>query len=131
MDIPLLFGTYLVWHYSEALGDIFRITGNFVWFFWNMFSVKLLTETLVSPFKRIQEEKTKAGLDFGDIFSRLIINTMMRFVGLIVRLAIIICGLIFIILSLIAGVVVFAVWLVLPVAVVFLFAFGIFKLFSI
>ncbi len=129
MDIPLLFGSYLAWHYAEAPKDIARITGNYVWFFFNMFSVGLLLRTLFAPFKRIQEER-RPGFDPGEFFSRIIVNLMTRLVGAVVRTLLIAVGCLLMALTFVAGAAVLVIWLFLPFLIVFLFSFGVWELFS-
>ncbi|MFA6273487.1 MAG: hypothetical protein WC673_03310 [Candidatus Paceibacterota bacterium] len=129
MKASILATRYLVWHYSEALVDWGRIVGNFVWFFFHMFSIGLLLRTLFSPFKRIQEEKKKGSFKFEDWGGAMIINLLMRFIGFLVRSVIIIMGLVFILLTVVIGVVALLFWLVLPGLVIFLIAFGLGQLF--
>src|SRR3989338_11642729 len=111
MKAPILLTRYLIWHYSEALADWWRIVGNFIWFFFHMFSIDLLLRTLFSPFKRLQEERKKGSWAFEDWGGAIIINVLMRLIGFGVRTMFIAVGLIFIIFTAIVGIVAFILWL--------------------
>ena len=129
MKFPILATRYLVWHYGEALTDWWRIVGNFVWFFFHMFSIGLLSRTLFAPFKRLQEERKKGSFKFEDWGGAIIINVLMRFVGFGVRTVIIAIGLVFIFFTIVIGVIAFVLWLILPLVVAFLLVFGFSQLF--
>lgn len=124
MGIISLMYDYLLWHYSEAIKSFFQIWHNFLWFFFNFFSVNLLLRTLFSPWKRIQDKK-KPGFDLGELVSRLIMNTMMRFVGFLLRLLFIIIGIISDIIVLVTGVISFLVWIFMPLIILILLIMGI------
>ena len=129
MKFPILATRYLIWHYSEALADWWRIVGNFVWFFFHMFSIGLLLRTLFAPFKRMQEERKKGSWKFEDWGGAIIINILMRVIGVGVRMVIIAVGLVFIILTASGGALAFILWLILPLGVAFLLVFGFSQLF--
>ncbi|TSC67550.1 MAG: hypothetical protein CEO19_173 [Parcubacteria group bacterium Gr01-1014_73] len=129
MKFTILATRYLVWHYSQALTDWWRIVGNFVWFFFHMFSIGLLSRTLFAPFKRLQEERKKGSWKFEDWGGAIIINILMRFVGFGVRTVIIAIGLVFILFTIVIGVIAFVLWLILPLSVAFLLVFGFSQLF--
>lgn len=129
MKVSVLTTRYLVWHYSEALADWWRIIGNFVWFFFHMFSIGLLLRTLFSPFKRMQEERKKGSLKFEDWGGAIIVNLLMRLIGFLIRLMIIVVGIIFILFTILVGAAALLLWLVLPALVVFLLVFGFGQLF--
>ena len=129
MKFPILATKYLVWHYGEALTDWWRIVGNFIWFFFHMFSIGLLLRTLFSPFKRLQEERKKGSWKFENWGGAIIINVLMRLVGFSVRTMFIVVGLIFIIFTAMVGAIAFVFWLILPLMVAFLLVFGFSQLF--
>lgn len=129
MKSLILATRYLIWHYTEALVDWWRIVGNFVWFFFHMFSIGLLLRTLFSPFKRMREERKKGSLAFEDWGGAIIINLLMRLIGSLVRTIIIIAGIIFIIFTILIGAAAFLLWLILPALVIFLIVFGLGQLF--
>ena len=129
MKFPILATKYLVWHYGEALTDWWRIVGNFIWFFFHMFSIGLLLRTLFSPFKRLQEERKKGSWKFENWGGAIIINVLMRLVGFSVRTMFIVVGLIFIFFTAMVGAIAFVFWLILPLIVAFLLVFGFSQLF--
>jgi hypothetical protein len=120
---------YIHWHYSRALKGIVVITGNLMWFCWHFFSVGLLLETLFSPWQRIQEQH-KRGLDIEGYLSTVTVNLVMRCVGIFIRSIFIVLGLASIVLVGIGGLAVFAMWLVLPAAIIFAFILGFILLFK-
>lgn len=122
MGITLFFSSYLIWHYSIGLADFFRVWGNFLWFDWHFFSIPLLTKTLVSPWRRLGETKKQPGLHPEEFFGNLIVNTLMRIVGIFVRLATIIIGLFFLVVIAIIGFLALIVWLTAPFIIPFLIA---------
>lgn len=129
MRTPILATRYLIWHYTEALADWWRIVGNFIWFFFHMFSVGLLLRTLFSPFKRMEEKRKKGSLEFEDWGGAIIVNLLMRLIGFLVRSIIIVVGLVFILFTIIIGLATFILWLILPALVAFLLVFGFSQLF--
>ncbi|MCC2630461.1 MAG: hypothetical protein K0S38_270 [Candidatus Paceibacter sp.] len=119
---------YVHWHYSRALRGIFDITANFIWFFWHFFSISLLLRTFFDPWQRLHEDH-KRGLDIEGYLSSVVLNLVMRLVGITIRLIFILVGLVAIVLALIGGIVALTVWMILPAAIVFVFIFGFILLF--
>jgi hypothetical protein len=107
---------YIHWHYGRALCGIKDITGNLIWFIWHFFSIGILFETLFSPWQRIKEEH-KRGLDIENYLSTLLVNMVMRLVGIFIRFIFICIGLVCVMSVFIAGIIVFALWLALPLVV--------------
>ena len=60
------------------------------------------------------KEKYNRNLDFEEIFGSLIVNTLMRFVGLVMRLCAIVIGLVFWLAILVVGLIGFISWLLAP-----------------
>lgn len=112
----MLFPAYLSWHYSAALLALFNIWRNFVWFTYHFFSIGLLTRTLFSPWRRLGEDYKKGSLDVESWFETLVVNTLMRAVGVLVRLAVIIFGSLALVLITIAILPALVAWLFLPLA---------------
>jgi len=124
MSYLLILPAYFVWHYGEALSDIFRLWTNFIWFFYNFFSIPVLLKTLFSPWQRISEVKTKPGFHVEDIAEVVVANFAMRLVGAIIRVIFIILGTITVVAVAWLGLLIIAVWFLLPVLVVASFIFG-------
>jgi len=105
---------YLRWHYSRALWDILGIWHNYLWFVGNLFSVGTLLRTLFLPLRLIEEEKGKLLIDPSRYAQGLLVNIIMRIVGLFARVILILVALLLWMFLLLGGVAIFAMWLVLP-----------------
>lgn len=121
MHVFLALPYYLAWHYSEALNDMRKIWKNFFVFLFNFFSIFLLIRTLFSPWHRMQESYGR----IEDFFGNLIVNTLMRLVGAVIRLIFIIMGVVSVLLCAVLGLAVLAFWLVLPFLLIYTFLQGI------
>ncbi len=120
---------YINWHYTVAIIDLIRIVRNFIWFFYNFFSISILLKTLFSPFNKLGEgyKKSLKPTKWAETF---LINTLMRIVGALLRSVLILLGIIFVILTAVLGTVFFFVWLLAPIFVLVLIVIGI-KLISV
>jgi len=113
---------YILWHYTKAWQDIFRIIGNYLWFVGNFFSINLLLRTLLSPWRRLS---IRGGKGTGDsFFGALLVNTLMRAVGFLIRSMTILIGAVSLFVTIFLSFVFLIVWLLLPVIVFFLFFGG-------
>ncbi|MFA6338703.1 MAG: hypothetical protein WCW87_01415 [Candidatus Paceibacterota bacterium] len=119
---------YLLWHYSTAIGDIIRIWTNYLWFFYNFFSISLLFKTLLDPWERLKEKYDLRSIE--DWASALVTNTIMRLVGFIVRLFTIVFGLLVLLVVVLIGLVTIILWLVLPFLLSVMFIRGLQIIFS-
>ncbi|MCK5060047.1 MAG: hypothetical protein KAR00_02805 [Candidatus Pacebacteria bacterium] len=115
---------YLVWHYTRAIKDFFKVFRNFIWFFYHFFSIPVLARTLFSPFRRMGEQY-KEGLDIEAFFETFVVNTLMRIVGVVARIFVIGAGIVTIVLAVVLGIALFGVWILLPAFVPTLFLMGI------
>lgn len=120
MEIVLLFPEYVIWHYTTALRLCLNIITNFLWFTVHFFSIPILVRTLFSPWHRLRESYQK-GFHPQVFAETLLINTIMRLVGFVIRTVVIIFGSMFCVVVAILGLAVFLLWLALPV-IVFLLA---------
>ncbi len=118
-----VFFYYTLWHYSRAPRDILRIWMNFLWFFYNFFSIPLLLLSLFAPWERM-DESYKKGLDLGAIGETIIVNMLMRIVGFVVRIFTIALGTTALIAVFVGGLAFFLFWLMAPVMLVALLAIG-------
>lgn len=130
MKLFVIFPHYLAWHYTIALRDFFSVWGNMMWFLYNFFSIGILFKTFFSPFKRLTESK-KDLLDIGGLFETLLINTLMRIIGMFLRTIIIISGLISLVVSFFIGLVSFFLWLLLPFVIILMMIVSLIGLFNI
>ena len=116
-----LFFSYLWWHYTEALSNIRKLFGNFLWFFYNLFSIPILARTLFAPWQKLAE-KYKGGFDIQNLFESFLVTSIMRIVGFFIRIVVIVTGLAALVLTFILGIAFFFIWLLVPVAlIVFIF----------
>jgi hypothetical protein len=119
---------YLRWHYTQGVVDFVHIVGNFVWFFYEFFSIRLLFSTLFVPFHRLNEE-SPTGLDLGRIAEKVIVNTLMRFVGAVMRIGLILLGLFLICVVFALGLLFLVTWLCAPLVVLLLAVYGMLRIF--
>jgi hypothetical protein len=94
-----------------------------VWFFYHFFSISILLQTFFSPFQRLSESSGK-GLDIERMAETLVVNTLMRAVGMFIRIIFITAGAISIIITITGGAILFFVWLAAPLFVVTLVGGG-------
>jgi hypothetical protein len=123
MSAIMIVPQYIRWHYSRAIADYWRLTATLLWFFFYFFSIGLLLRTLFAPWRRLDE-------DGGIWFERVIVNTLMRGVGAIMRTIVILFGLIVLIGTGFLSLLFFIIWLLLPLFVLALLVQGIATLFS-
>ena len=80
-----VFFEFFEWMYGEGTEEFLKAWRNVHWFFYHFFSVPLMVRTLFQPLKRLKE-KGGRGFDPEKFFENLAINTLMRFVGFLIRL---------------------------------------------
>ncbi len=127
MQPLVLAESYIMWHYGQAFRDMYRIWMNLFWFVFNFFSITVLFATFFEPWKRMNEQYPK-GFDPAAWAAAVIVNTLMRLMGMIVKTIIILFGLLLALLLLLAGLAVFAVWIIMPIFFVALIVLGIYLL---
>lgn len=114
---------YIFWHYSAALLDILFIWRNYLWFVNHLFSVWLLIKTYISPWKRMSEKKPNV-FDLEDFLSAILVNIIMRMVGMLFRTILLGIALFFYIVIIVAGFAFIIFWIVLPPLIIKLFVSG-------
>ena len=115
--------SYFIWHYSLALVGLFSLSRRLFLFVVDFFSVPILISSLFSPWRRMSE-KRKSGFNLGNIFSVLVVNTLMRLVGFVLRGIVLIFGVIVIIVSIIMSITAFVVWLLWPMLILGFLVYG-------
>lgn len=85
MSFPLIFMEYAVWHYTKGLAEFLRAWGNIHWFLFKFFSTSMMIKTFFQPLHRVKESYAKT-FDIQKIAESLLVNTIMRGVGMIFRL---------------------------------------------
>ena len=123
MGILIIPVYYIFWHYTSGVSDFLRIWKNFLWFFYNLFSIPILLQTLFVPFRRLQEKRV-GGFSIEASAENIVANILMRLVGFFARLIIIVIGIIMLTLVVISGLALFVVWFLLPVIVPILLVWG-------
>lgn len=113
---------YILWHYTKAWQDLFRVIGNYLWFVGNYFSINLLLGTLFSPWRRMAIVGGKGTSD--SFLGALLINTFMRVVGFLMRSITILVGAFVLFVCITLSCALIIVWLLLPVIVFFMFFAG-------
>ena len=111
---------YVWWHYTTAIADLVRNYLNLKSFLINFFSLKHLTRNLFAPWRRLGEEYPVGYFDLQAFFSALIVNTLMRLVGFVVRFILLVFGLLVLLVSLFVFIFVLFIWLVMPIILIFL-----------
>jgi hypothetical protein len=123
MALFLLPWRYLFWHYVLAWADWWRLYREVVLFTARFFSLATLVRTLFAPWRRLGEAYPEH-FDPNAFFAALIVNTLMRGVGVLIRLILLFVGSCALLLVILAGLISMVVWLALPVLVPILFIFG-------
>lgn len=125
----LIIRDYIVWHYSRALIDIFVIWRNVTRFVFHFFSIPLLLRSLFQPWKKVAAKRESTGFDPQDWIETVMVNTVMRIVGAIMRLLLIVFGLLCVGAIVLIGLQFFVLWVVLPFTLLLLLSSGITLLF--
>lgn len=120
---------YFRWHYSDALVAILRTTRNFVWFFYEFYSIPLLLKTFFMPFHRMKEVYTRH-VNLGKWLEAFTVNTIMRVVGAVLRLILIFLGIVCMVFAGVCGIAFLVAWILSPLLLLFLISYGV-KLVSI
>jgi len=124
MNAVSIIPIYFAWHYGRAFGDLFRLWRNLLWFAFHFFSIGSSARTLFSPWRRLGENRSK-GFNPGVFFESLIVNTIMRIVGAVMRLSTIFIGLVFWVIIFLLGIIAVFAWIILPALIVVIFLSGI------
>ncbi|MDO8590254.1 MAG: hypothetical protein Q7R69_03205 [bacterium] len=119
---------YTRWHYTDGLKDLLHNWKNLILFVRHFFSLGLLFRTWFAPFGRLDEEYQK-GLNPEVFFETLVVNTLMRMVGFVLKTFVMTAGLLVLLLLVIAGPVAFVLWALVPLIILFLFSLGAINLF--
>ncbi|HET8575036.1 MAG TPA: hypothetical protein VFM02_02580 [Candidatus Paceibacterota bacterium] len=126
MDTAHLVRMLLSWHYGQALSDMRFIWMNFMRLIYRVFSLPDLLRTLFSPWRRMTEPYSKRPgvFDPGQIAAALVVNTMMRIVGLFVRVIFIALSLALFTIVIVLGLFIFLLWIFMPLVLLGSFGFG-------
>jgi len=83
---------YIGWHYARGIKEGFGLFKNIEWFIYSFFSIEVLLSTFFDRFERLGDERKK-GEALSDIAGSIIVNTLMRLVGMFIRFFTIAIGL--------------------------------------
>ncbi|OGZ49815.1 MAG: hypothetical protein A3C83_01745 [Candidatus Ryanbacteria bacterium RIFCSPHIGHO2_02_FULL_47_25] len=86
-----LFFDSLAWIWRDGVREYARGWMNVHWFVYHFFSMPVLFESFFAPFHRLRE-RARAGFDIEDWLGVIVINVLMRIVGMIVRTAFLALG---------------------------------------
>lgn len=114
---------YLLWHYTQALAQMWHLTKNAYWFWWHFFSVPQLCGSLLAPWRRMTEDRSE-GFSFEAFASYLIVNILSRLVGAIIRSGVLFIALCVFVVLCFFSVGIFIFWFLAPVALVLSFYYG-------
>ena len=117
MKFMLVFFDYLLWHYSKGVKASLLLWKNLTVFLFNFFSIRDLVFNFFTPWRRLNDTYPK-WYKFGEFFSTLAINIMMRIVGVFIRFFVLLFGLIVLIVFILLYPVALLAWLILPLAIV-------------
>lgn len=121
---------YFVWHYSNALVDMFHIWWNYLWFINHLFAVPDVFMTWFSPWKRLQEKKVNILTSPQDFFANIFVNIIMRIVGFVVRTALLCIALFSFSAIFVIGFLLIILWVILPLIIAHFLISGFSLLFS-
>jgi hypothetical protein len=116
MSFVTFFYHYLWWHYSSSLVGYIRVSRNFWWYVFHIFSIPQLTATLFAPYKRIVEYPN-SHFSLQNFFERVVLNLFSRIVGAIIRISILIVGISALLIYTFMSLAGFAIWLGAPILI--------------
>lgn len=119
---------YTRWHYTQGFRDLLANCRNIIRFVANFFSIKTLLHTLFSPWRRLSEPY-KRGFEPSDFFGTLLVNTLMRLVGFVLRSVTIALALLALLFVTISSFFILVAWAAGPLLIFFLFSLGLSNLF--
>ncbi|MCX6712380.1 MAG: hypothetical protein NT041_01660 [Candidatus Vogelbacteria bacterium] len=124
MRFATVFGHYFIWHYGRAIRDLTRIYRNLIAFTFGFFSVSILVNSYLAPWRRLGEDYPEHNVDPFAFLSVLMVNIIMRLVGIFMRTIVIVLGMATTVLVIISYPLVLVIWIVLPFVVVITFFIG-------
>jgi len=116
---------YLKWHYGRALYSFTSIWNNFLNFSFDFFSVRLLVKNFFDPWKKMSDNYPK-WYDIKKYLEALIVNIIVRAVGVIMRISLLFVWLLCYLILIIIFPFILIIWLSLPIIVSVLLMYGLF-----
>jgi len=116
---------WILWQFYESPRFLIGVWKNYILFSLNYFSLPILLKTLFYPWRRYIWKYPK-GFDIAGFFNTLLSNMFSRFLGFLVRAALIVIGVFFQIFVIFMGAILICLWLFLPFIIIFGLLFAIF-----
>ena len=111
-----MFPEFIFWWYGEGWYSVVQHIGMRVVAVWQLFSVKILLETLFSPWKRIVTPPAKS---IDKILRSMVDNAVSRFVGFCVRSFVLLSVAVFTGIASIFGFLAVIAWPILPIGFIY------------
>ncbi len=118
---------YLIWHYTSGFKAGLIVARDLARFVFNFFSLAVLIKTWLKPWRRLGETYAK-GLAPEKWFETLVVNILMRLVGVLIRTVMIVIGLLVWLAVLAGALFALLAWLLWPVIFISLVVGGLFLL---
>ena len=128
MAFLALLGRYFAWHYTGGLLACLRLWADFLWFIYHFFSVPIIGRTLFAPWRRLGEAY-RGGFDPGRVLETLIVNTLMRLFGFIVRIFFLLAALLVLLATFLLGLLFTLIFFLAPFLILGSFIIGFYLLF--
>ncbi|MCX6765913.1 MAG: AAA family ATPase [Candidatus Moranbacteria bacterium] len=106
---------FFVWYWSRGISEFLEIWKNLLSFFWRYFSMTKLTATLFSPWKRDVVFRYWLGWKPLKSLEILVDNFFSRFIGFLMRLAVVTTGLVVTVSFFLGGLILLFIWLSWPI----------------
>ena len=119
MNSLMIFPYYLHWHYAHGSRALIEILENIVLFEFHYFSVIELIKNLFAPYKRLKENHGNV-LNIEAFLSAIVVNIIMRIIGLCIRLVLLSIALVVMLVTVLLIPVIMLIWIVLPMAIILL-----------
>jgi hypothetical protein len=103
---------YIFWHYRSGIHDYLTVMHRLLQAVARIFSLRLMFKTFFEPFERLGEHYRGGGVSA--FFEAIVVNTLMRMVGIVVRFCVIVVGSMAWLCALIFSVAGIIIWIVLP-----------------
>ena len=123
MKIISIFPVYIWWHYMKAPFRIVVLTLYFAKSTLHFFSVLTMIQTLFSPWRRLSEGYNKK-FDLLELMTSLVVNSIMRIFGALVRITLIIIATVITTALVVSGFLLLIYWILMPAVIVFLLITG-------
>jgi hypothetical protein len=106
---------FITWWYGRGYAELLSRISSFMKRLWMRFSVPTLAKTLFEPWRRITSDYGKS---IQEKFRALLDNTVSRFVGLLIRISVIITAFIVMLLIVIAAGIILVLWPLAPLLII-------------